>query len=102
MSVPVSLWQARGHHVGVANRLHLTTISSLEKSICYILLVRFGFYLVHIVVVDDAVEALVDVVQHVHHLHGRAVLAQSGEAHDVAEINGHLVVQLWLHHTALL
>lgn len=59
-------------------------------------------YLVYVVVVDDAVEAFVDVVQHVHHFHRRAVLAQSGEAHNVAEIYGHLVVQLRLHHAGLL
>lgn len=52
--------------------------------------------------VQDAVEALVDVVEHVHHLHGRAVLAQRGEAHDVAEVDGDLIVQLRLHHAALL
>lgn len=65
---------------------------------------RFSFpwYLVDVVVVQDAVEAFVDVVEHVHHLHGGAVLAQRGEADDVAEINAHLVVQLRLHHTGLL
>lgn len=60
------------------------------------------WYLVHVVVVDDAVEALVDVVEHVHHFHWCAVLAQSGETDYVTEINGHLIVQLWLHHTSLL
>lgn len=59
-------------------------------------------HLVHVVVVDDAVEAFVDVVEHVHHLHRGAVLAQGGETHDVTEIDGHLLVQLWLHHAALL
>ena len=59
-------------------------------------------YLVHIVVVDDAVKALVDVVEHVYNLHRCAVLAQSGEADYVTEIYCHLIVQLWLHHTSLL
>lgn len=53
-------------------------------------------------VVDDAVKALVDIIEHVHHLHGRAVLTQSGEAHNVTEVYGHLIIQLWLHHACLL
>lgn len=53
-------------------------------------------------VVDDAVEALVDVLEHVHDFHGRAVLAQSGETDYVTEIYGHFLVQLWLHQTSLL
>lgn len=59
-------------------------------------------HLVDIVEVDDAVKAFVDVVEHVHHFHWGAVLAQSGEADDVAEIYGHFLVQLWFHHAALL
>lgn len=59
-------------------------------------------HLVDIVEVDDAVEAFVDVVEHVHHFHRGAVLAQSGEADDVAEIYGHFLVQLRFHHAALL
>lgn len=53
-------------------------------------------------VVDYAVKALVDVVEHVHNFHRCAVLAQSGETDDVTEIYCHLLVQLWLHHTGLL
>lgn len=53
-------------------------------------------------VVDDAVKALVDVVEHVHDLHRCAVLAQSGESHYVTEIYCHLLVQLRLHHASLL
>lgn len=59
-------------------------------------------HLVDVVVVEDAVEVLVDVVQHVHHLHGRAVMAEGREAHDIAEVDGDLVVQLRLHTTRLL
>lgn len=59
-------------------------------------------HLVDVVVVEDAVEVLVDVVEHVHHLHGRAVVAEGGEAHDVTEVDGDLVVQLGLHATRLL
>lgn len=53
-------------------------------------------------VVEDAVEVLVDVVQHVHYLHGCAVMAEGREAHNVAEVDGDLVVQLRLHTTRLL
>lgn len=53
-------------------------------------------------VVKDAVKVLVDVVEHVDHLHGRAVVAQCGEAHDVTEIDGDLLKQLWLHFARLL
>lgn len=52
--------------------------------------------------VEDAVEVFVHVVEHVHHLHGRAVVAEGGEAHDIAEVNGDLVEQLRLHTTRLL
>lgn len=53
-------------------------------------------------VVEDAVKVLVDVVEHVHHLHGGAVVAEGGEAHNVAEIDGHLLKQLWFHSARLL
>lgn len=53
-------------------------------------------------VVQDAVEVLVDVVEHVHHFHGCAVVAKSGEAHNVTEVDGDLVEELWLHHAGLL
>lgn len=59
-------------------------------------------YLVDIMVVDDAVKALVDVIEHVHHFHRCAVLAQSGETHYVTEVHCHLLVQLRFHHTGLL
>lgn len=53
-------------------------------------------------VVEDAVKVLVDVVEHVNHLHGGAVVAEGGESHNVAEIDGHLLKQLWLHSAGLL
>lgn len=59
-------------------------------------------YLIDIVMVEDAVKVLVDVVEHVDHLHGRAVVAEGGETHDVAEINSHLLKQLRLHSAGLL
>lgn len=51
--------------------------------------------------VNDAVKAPIDVIEHVNNLHWCAVLAQSGEANYVTEIYCHLLVQLWLHHTSL-
>lgn len=59
-------------------------------------------YLIHIVMVQNAVKVLVDLVQHVYHLHGGAVVTEGGEAHDVAEIDGHLLKQLGLHSACLL
>lgn len=53
-------------------------------------------------VVHNLVKALVDVIQHVHHLHGRAVLADGGEAHNVTEVDCDFFVQLWLHNAFLL
>lgn len=59
-------------------------------------------HLVDIVMVEDAVEVFVDVVEHVDHLHGSAVVAEGGESHDVAEIDGDLLEQLWFHFACLL
>lgn len=59
-------------------------------------------YLVHVVVVDDAVKALVDVVEHVHNFHRCAVLAQSGETNYVTEVYCDFLVQLRLHRAGLL
>ena len=53
-------------------------------------------------VVKDAVKVLVDVIEHVNHLHGGAEVAEGGESHNVTEINGHLLKQLRLHSTCLL
>lgn len=53
-------------------------------------------------VVKNAVKVLVDVVEHVDHFHGRAVVAERGKAHDVTEIDGDLLKQLWLHFARLL
>lgn len=59
-------------------------------------------HLIDIVMVKNAVKVLVDVIEHVHHLHGCAVMAEGREAHNIAEVDGDLVVQLWLHTTRLL
>lgn len=58
--------------------------------------------LVDIMVVNNAVKALVDVIEHVHDFHGSAVLAHSGEPDYVTEIHRHFFIQLRLHHTSLL
>lgn len=59
-------------------------------------------YLIDIMMVEDAVKVLVDLVEHVDHLHGGAVVAEGGESHNVTEIDGHLLKQLWLHFARLL
>lgn len=52
--------------------------------------------------IKDAVEGLVDVIEHVHHLHGGAVVAERSESHNVTKVDGHLLKQLWLHSASLL
>lgn len=53
-------------------------------------------------VVEYTVKVFVDVVEHVHHLHGGAVVAEGGEAHDVTEVDGHLLKELGLDFARLL
>lgn len=53
-------------------------------------------------VVKYAVKVLVDVVEHVHHLHGGAVVAEGCKPHDVTEVDGDLLKQLRLHFARLL
>lgn len=53
-------------------------------------------------VVKNAIKVLVDVVEHVDHFHGCAVVAECGEAHDVTEVDGDLLKQLWFHFARLL
>lgn len=52
--------------------------------------------------VQDAVKVLIDLIEHVHHLHGGAVVAEGGESHNVTEVDGHFFEQLWLHSACLL
>lgn len=54
-------------------------------------------YLVDIMVIKNAVKVLVDFVEHIDHLHGGAVVAEGGESHNITEIDGDLLKQLWLH-----
>ncbi len=48
-------------------------------------------------IVKDAVEVFVDVIEHVHYFHGCAEVAQCGETHNVTEVNGNLVKELRFH-----
>lgn len=54
-------------------------------------------YLVDIMVIENAVKVLVDFVEHINHLHGGAVVAEGSESHNITEIDGDLLEQLWLH-----
>lgn len=69
LTLTILLRQARDHHVRVAD----------------------GLDLVHIILLDAGVEQLVELVEHVDHLHGGAVGRELGEADDVAEVHGHTV-----------
>lgn len=53
-------------------------------------------------VVKYAVKVFVDVVQHIHNLHGGAVVAKGCKPHNVAEVDGHLLKELGLHFARLL
>lgn len=50
--------------------------------------IAYRFHLVHVIGVYGGIEAGVQVVQQVHHLHGRAVGGYRREANDVAEVDG--------------
>lgn len=69
LTLTILLRQARDHHVRVAD----------------------GLDLVHIILLDAGVEQLVELVEHVDHLHGGAVGRELGEADDVAEVHGYTV-----------
>lgn len=53
--------------------------------------------LVDAILLDGCVEGGVQVVEQVHHLHGRGARRQRREAHDVAEVDGHLLELLGRH-----
>ena len=58
-------------------------------------------HLVYVVVCGDGVETSVEVVEQVHHLERRAGGRQRGEAHNVAEVDGHRFERLGYHRLAL-
>ena len=53
-------------------------------------LVCVGSHLEHTVLLAECVEERVHGVKHGHHLHGRDVAADPGEAHHVTEQDGHI------------
>lgn len=53
-------------------------------------------------VVKYAVEVFVDVVEHVHNLHGGAIVAKGCKPHNVTEVDCHLLKELGLHFARLL
>lgn len=50
----------------------------------------------------DIMIVIVDVIKHVHHLCGCAEVAQCGETHNIAEVNGNLVKELRFHFSCFL
>lgn len=73
----------------------MLSLSTMDTSCVFV-------HLIDVMMVENAVEVLVDVIEHVHHLHGCAVMAEGREAHNVAEVDGDLVIQLRLHTARLL
>lgn len=57
-------------------------------------------HLVDIVVADDSIKDCVEIVEEVDHLNGLAVGRDGGEAHNVAEVNGHAAKVLWFDYAA--
>jgi len=55
---------------------------------------RVDTCLVNIEILDNGVETRVEVIQQIDHLQRRALRRQTREAHDVAEVNCHLIVCL--------
>jgi len=55
---------------------------------------RVNTCLVNIEILDNGIETRVEVVQQIDHLQRRALRRQAREAHDVAEVNCHLIVRL--------
>lgn len=44
-------------------------------------------HLVNIMMVKNVVKVLVDIIQHIYHLHRSAVFAECGEANNVTEVD---------------
>lgn len=59
-------------------------------------------HLVDIMMVKDAVKIVVNVIQHVHHLHGRAVVAECGKTHNVTKVDADFIKELRLHASGFL
>lgn len=54
-------------------------------------------YLVNVKVLDDRVEGGVEIIEKVDDLQGRALGTEGGEADDVTEVDGDVVVRLGHH-----
>lgn len=52
--------------------------------------------------VKNVVKVLVDIVEHIYHLHRGAVFAERGEANNVTEVDSDFFKQLWLYQASLL
>lgn len=61
-----------------------------------------GGHLVDIMMVEDAIEVFINVIEHVHHLHWGAVVAKGGETHNITKIDSDFIKQLRLHNPSLL
>lgn len=55
---------------------------------------RVSTYFVNVKVLDNGVETRVKIVEQIDHLQRRALGRQAGEAHDVTEVDCHLIVRL--------
>lgn len=53
-------------------------------------------------VIENVVKTLIDVIEHVHHFHGRAVFADSGETYNVTEVDCNFLIQFGFHNAFLL
>lgn len=59
-------------------------------------------HLIDIMMVKDAVEVFVNVIEHVHHFHGCAIMAKGSETHNITKVDSDLFKQLWIHNASLL
>lgn len=55
---------------------------------------RVSTHFVNVKVLDNGVETRVKIVEQIDHLQRRALGRQAGEAHDVTEVDCHLIVRL--------
>jgi hypothetical protein len=81
------LWWRRTWCTDRSRTLYTSYVSMVASNMVYR---SFRTYLVHVVCVYGGVERGVQIVQEIHDLHGRAHGRDGGEAHDVAERDGHL------------
>lgn len=106
MSVSIPSRQTRDHHVGITNGLDLRCRNTEFQQVIEVIHLPVAFvrlyYLIDVMIVKDAVEVLVDVIEHVDHLHRCAVVTQCGKAYNVTEVDGDLFKKLRLHFSSFL